>query len=109
MTAQALERPESAGRFFADLKAQFSGPSLTDARTWAKLDIVQRKALVRLAGYDNAKPHPHAQRGTIAILAGRSWSELTEKQRHKIKDAARKLGGLLAGFEGVHVARTERG
>lgn len=87
---------QAATDFFKALQRQSSAPSLIDNRAWHRLDRIERKAVLRLAGYNTGAIV--SSRGDLQSLASKAWDDLPADAHHRIKKTAARLVAVLSSF-----------
>lgn len=91
-------RTAETSTYFSRLSHNLSEWTLTDAEAWQALDRIERKAVLRLAGYNTASTIK-STRGDLATLAALDWAELPGEARTRIKNTARRTVAALSRFK----------
>ena len=87
-----------ASNYFIRLRHNLTDWTLNDANAWKALDRIERKAVLRLAGYNVTATIP-GQRGELSALAAMDWADLPGEARYRINKTARRTAAALSRFK----------
>lgn len=105
MTVHAVQRQSGprpgSHEWFEQLRADLRpAATLTECQTWDSLRSVERKAVLRLAGYSATVGQFGGQGSTpVAMYARQEWADLPEGVRARVRWISQRLAGLLGRFQ----------